>query len=227
MKLKHDKLRSNFAFNCNLRQYPSGAEVATLGLPASPEEARAFLVRTNADTVPHGDHVDFVVGNRLIHIVTGGEASGHCGTDCGHVSDCGTDCGSSLHHAAGNAMMVDHGQLNITRRRIGGAADPQAKATPSSSSASSSSSAPAARAAPIGIGGGRYLPHVKPSSPTMESSSSSPSAAASEALTSVDAVYLAVNMEHEGGAEVGLGRKCSKCPSTHLKPPILELNSII
>ena len=26
---------------------------------------------------------------------------------------------------------------------------------------------------------------------------------------------------------VGLGRKCSKCPSTHSKPRILELNSII
>ena len=27
--------------------------------------------------------------------------------------------------------------------------------------------------------------------------------------------------------EVGLGRKCSKCPSTHSKPSILELKSII
>ena len=26
---------------------------------------------------------------------------------------------------------------------------------------------------------------------------------------------------------VGLGRKCSKCPSTQFKPSILELNSII
>ena len=26
---------------------------------------------------------------------------------------------------------------------------------------------------------------------------------------------------------VGLGRKCSKCPSTHFKPSVLELNSII
>jgi len=26
---------------------------------------------------------------------------------------------------------------------------------------------------------------------------------------------------------VGIGRKCSKCPSTHSKPSILELNSII
>jgi len=146
----------------------SGAEVATLGLPASPEEARAYLVRINADTVPHGDHVDFVVGNRLIHIVTAGaEASGHCGSDCGAAP------GSHLHHAAGGAMMVDHGQLDITRRRVGGDAQAQAAA---SSSSSSASGAPAARAAHTGIGGGRYLPHVQPSSKTMESSASASSA---------------------------------------------------
>ena len=77
------------------------------GSPASPEEARAYLIRTAADTVPHGDHVDFVVGDRLIHVVTGdGHHSDHCGADCAD---------SSPHEPA----LVDHGELDVARKRVG------------------------------------------------------------------------------------------------------------
>jgi len=38
---------------------------------------------------------------------------------------------------------------------------------------------------------------------------------------------LDITRFESNGVMVGLGRKCSKCPSTHSKPSILELNSII
>ena len=83
------------------------SQIEALGLPASPEEARAYLIRTAADTVPHGDHVDFVVGDRLIHVVTGdGHHSDHCGADCAD---------SSPHEPA----LVDHGELDVARKRVG------------------------------------------------------------------------------------------------------------
>ena len=85
----------------------SASQIEALGLPASPEEARAYLIRTAADTVPHGDHVDFIVGDRLIHVVTGdGHHSDHCGADCAD---------SSPHEPA----LVDHDELDVARKRVG------------------------------------------------------------------------------------------------------------
>ena len=85
----------------------SASQIEALGLPASPEEARAYLIRTAADTVPHGDHVDFIVGDRLIHVVTGdGHHSEHCGADCAD---------SSPHEPA----LVDHDELDVARKRVG------------------------------------------------------------------------------------------------------------
>ena len=48
-------------------------ELEAMQIPSDPEEARAYLLRQRVDTIPHGNHVDFVVGDRLIHVVTGGE----------------------------------------------------------------------------------------------------------------------------------------------------------
>lgn len=85
----------------------TASQVEALGLPASPEEARAFLIRAAADTVPHGDHVDFVVRDRLIHVVPGvGRASDHCGADCAASRPLGP-------------ALVDHGELDVARRRVG------------------------------------------------------------------------------------------------------------
>ena len=45
--------------------------------------------------------------------------------------------------------------------------------------------------------------------------------------------WMAIGIHREGGYGmphadmVGLGRKCSKCPSAHFKPSFLELNSIM
>jgi len=156
-------------------------------------------VRSNADTVPHGNHVDFVVGDRLIHIVTGA-GSGDCGADC-------TAAGGGRH--AAEASMVDHGRLDITRRRIG-SSEPEDQHGDAGGAAGAGSDA-GARSGHAGIGGGRYMPLVqkqKPNESAFASESSSggvefgsASAAKKEELLSVEAVHLAVNMEHTGGGE--------------------------
>ena len=56
------------------------AQVTALGLPADPGEARASLMRAQADAVRHGDHLDFVVNGRLLHIVD--DAVSDCGKSC-------------------------------------------------------------------------------------------------------------------------------------------------
>jgi len=38
-----------------------------LGLPADVEEAKAHLKRINAETIPHGNHRDFLYKNHLLH----------------------------------------------------------------------------------------------------------------------------------------------------------------
>ena len=38
-----------------------------LGLPADVEEAKAYLKRINAETIPHGNHRDFLYKNHLLH----------------------------------------------------------------------------------------------------------------------------------------------------------------
>ena len=205
----------------------TGAEIVSLGLPASPEEARAYLVRTHADTVPHGDHVDFVVGDRLIHIVTAGDnVNGDCGSDCGNHHEGGAGGAGGEAGAGGGARgggggggtvlghawtpaVVDHGRVHIARRRLGAAAD----APPAASIASSSTAAaaggngngngngkPPSSVPRAAIGGGRYMPLVK------KQDASSAAAADGDVtadVTSVEAVHLALTVEHAGGGEVG------------------------
>eukprot|EP00982_Pelagococcus_subviridis_P017774 31564-Pelagococcus_subviridis.AAC.14 len=57
-----------------------------LGIPADPEEARAFLLRARADAVPHGDHIDYLINGTLVHVVGGG------GGDRTGGDTCGEDC---------------------------------------------------------------------------------------------------------------------------------------
>ena len=80
------------------------AQVTALGLPADPGEARAWLMRAQADAVRHGDHLDFVVNGRLLHIVDDA------------TSDCGKSCAGGPGHGR-SAAVVDHGGLNIVRAR--------------------------------------------------------------------------------------------------------------
>ena len=82
------------------------AQVTALGLPADPDEARASLMRAQADAVRHGDHLDFVVNGRLLHIVDDA------------TSDCGKSCAGGPGHGR-SAAVVDHGGLDIVRVREG------------------------------------------------------------------------------------------------------------
>ena len=104
------------------------AQVTALGLPADPDEARAFLIRAQADAVSHGDHLDFVVNGRLLHIVDDA------------VSDCGASCAGAVGHDRG-AAVVDHGGLDVVRARE-----------------RVSAAASAAFASGGAFGGGEYMP---------------------------------------------------------------------
>ena len=105
------------------------AQVTALGLPADPGEARAWLMRAQADAVRHGDHLDFVVNGRLLHIVDDA------------TSDCGKSCAGGPGHGR-SAAVVDHGGLNIVRAREGVA--------PAASAGASTSGGE--------FGGGKYMP---------------------------------------------------------------------
>jgi len=107
------------------------AQVTALGLPADPDEARAFLMRAQADAVRHGDHLDFVVNGRLLHIVDDA------------VSDCGASCAGGPGHGR-SATVVDHGGLDVVRFREGLAAN--------------GASASATAGGESGFGGGKYMP---------------------------------------------------------------------
>lgn len=177
----------------------SGAELAALGLPASAEEARAFLLRTHADTVQHDGHRDFVVGDRMIHIVT---ASGEdARADCG--SDCPPHCGPEL--------VEEHGRLTITRSRVGNAVEADDASVPGGGGAKGGEGGPGGRQVPRStIGGGRYVPLVAKAGPEGAEGGDDGGAAN---LTSVEAVHLALTIEHEGGAE----------PSTHTRLKVLGI----
>ena len=92
-------------------------ELEAMQIPSDPEEARAYLLRQRVDTIPHGNHVDFVVGDRLIHVVTGGEED--CGYDC--ADECKRTCNDTDHHHGCAPGVVDHGAVNVARKRAGGA----------------------------------------------------------------------------------------------------------
>ena len=66
-----------------------GAQVTALGLPTEADEARIFFLRNQVDAVRHGDHFDFIVNGRLIHVVDDA------------VADCGGDCGGAPGHNRG------------------------------------------------------------------------------------------------------------------------------
>jgi Cd2+/Zn2+-exporting ATPase len=84
-----------------------------LGIPADPEEARAFLLRARADAVPHGDHIDYLINGTLVHVVGGG------GGDRTGGDTCGEDCQrAGTWHAAAPALM-DHGTVDVTRVKLG------------------------------------------------------------------------------------------------------------
>ena len=108
----------------------SDEQVQALGLPSDPDEAREFLIGQDTDAVRHGDHFDFIVNNRLVHIVDDA------------VSDCGADCAGGPGHARG-AAVVDHGGLDVVRKRIG--TDGQNALNGASTSGRE-------------FGGGRYMP---------------------------------------------------------------------
>ena len=78
--------------------------LSNIGCPADVRAARERLVQKGAPTVPHGDHVDFLVGERLVHFAD----DEHCGRGCAHGGD-----------SAG--QVIDHGVVKVLRRRRGGA----------------------------------------------------------------------------------------------------------
>ena len=77
------------------------------GSPASPASLRQFLIDNTAETVRHGNHMDFVVGDRLLHVATEEDREA-CGDDCGAVD--------------GESCVSDHGSLIVSRRRVGATA---------------------------------------------------------------------------------------------------------
>lgn len=91
-----------------------------LGLPADVEEAKAHLKRINAETIPHGNHRDFLYKNHLLHFYerrrqrNGGqeieddEEDGMCGSDC-----------REQHGGSGKRFsnVEDHGRIEAVIRR--------------------------------------------------------------------------------------------------------------
>ena len=91
-----------------------------LGLPADVEEAKAYLKRINAETIPHGNHRDFLYKNHLLHFYerrrqrNGGqeieddEEDGMCGSDC-----------REQHGGSGKRFsnVEDHGRIEAVIRR--------------------------------------------------------------------------------------------------------------
>ena len=78
--------------------------LSSIGCPTDVRAARERLVQKGAPTVPHGDHVDFLVGERLVHFADDED----CGRGCSHEGD-----------SAG--QVIDHGVVKVLRRRRGGA----------------------------------------------------------------------------------------------------------
>lgn len=128
-------------------------ELTALDLPASPASLRQFLIDNNTETVRHGNHVDFVVGNRLLHVATEENREA-----------CGDDCGAEV----GAACVSDHGSLNIFRRRVGAnGANGSALGTPPRALAPCAITGEvrtlvgATDPSAVGFGGGLYSPIIK------------------------------------------------------------------
>jgi Cd2+/Zn2+-exporting ATPase len=88
---------------------------SAIGCPADASLARERLVSRRCETVPHGDHVDFLVGDRLVHF----SDTEHCGDGCAgkretHVEDHGTV--RVLRHRRGGVKGGDYKPLPTTRR---------------------------------------------------------------------------------------------------------------
>jgi len=91
-----------------------------LGLPADVEEAKAYLKRINAETIPHGNHRDFLYKNHLLHFyerrrqrngvqeIEDDEEDGMCGSDC-----------REQHGGSGKRFsnVEDHGRIEAVIRR--------------------------------------------------------------------------------------------------------------
>ena len=150
-------------------------ELEAMRIPSDPEEARAFLLRQRVETIPHGNHVDFVVGDRLIHVVTGREEdrAEDCGEDC--AEECKRKCNDdeTCNHGCAPGV-VDHGAVNVVRRRAGGS-----------------------------DGGAKYMPLVLKTPADNKGNEGG----SKIDMTSPEAIVLAVDSEHLGGAE----------PSTHTR----------
>ena len=150
-------------------------ELEAMRIPSDPEEARAFLLRQRVETIPHGNHVDFVVGDRLIHVVTGREEdrAEDCGEDC--AEECKRKCNDdeTCNHGCAPGV-VDHGAVNVVRRRAGGS-----------------------------DGGAKDMPLVLKTPADNKGNEGG----SKIDMTSPEAIVLAVDSEHLGGAE----------PSTHTR----------
>jgi len=91
-----------------------------LGLPADVEEAKAHLKRINAETIPHGNHRDFLYKNHLLHFYErrrrrdGGQES----EDDEEDGMCGSDC-REQHGGSGKRFsnVEDHGRIEAVIRR--------------------------------------------------------------------------------------------------------------
>lgn len=77
------------------------AVLASIGCPADAARARARLIERRCETVAHGDHVDFLVGERLVHFAD----AEHCGDGCVEK---------------GETHVEDHGIVRVIKRRRGG-----------------------------------------------------------------------------------------------------------
>ena len=120
-----------------------------IGLPADAEEARKFLENTNCAKIPHGNHVDFLFKDHLLHFYEtkidvmneNNEAFGDDDENNG-FGMCGSDC-TSTHLDSNNkttlmnsSFVEDHGTITevIRRQRKGHS---------------------------VNLGGGDYVPFVK------------------------------------------------------------------
>ena len=96
-----------------------------LGLPADVEEAKAYLKRINAETIPHGNHRDFLYKNHLLHFYERRrEKSGERNEeeeeydDDGEDGMCGSDCREQHNGSSKRFSNVeDHGQIAAVIRR--------------------------------------------------------------------------------------------------------------
>ena len=153
--------------------------LVALGLPADVEEAKAYLKRINAETIPHGNHHDFLYKNHLLHFCERrrkGEDEEEEENEEEHDGMCGKDCLEQHNSSKRFNYVQNHGQIaGVIRRQRKGHE--------------------------LNLGGGDYVPLQRRSARVHEEKDKAQHEPRKEEDTVVDIRHL-VEYERRGGNEV-------------------------